>query len=327
MKHARVIDLDAAGGAPLYLFEGTWRFLEDLGPLSGNKAVSEIIGSFSEALCALAAQAEEFRSQGMLGHSTEVLRQHEGLRRKRAEMLAKFSIAVESSAVATAGTVPRCWDAAAVAAELHAKHFCVLDGFVPDAANLHAVLRSMKQSGALQPGEVSGGLQQTRRGDLMRWVSTAPGAQPPALYALLSAIDDLVTALASQPLLASELGGSRMLVRHEMQCTCYPVGGRYVRHVDDALKHRGRILTVIGYCNAGWSVEHGGCLRIHAKDGPFDVAPLEGRLVLFWSDSRCPHEVLPAREVERYAVSVWFSEADAIVAAAAAERSAAKPKG
>ena len=48
------------------------------------------------------------------------------------------------------------------------------------------------------------------------------------------------------------------------------------------------------------------------------MAPLDGRLLLFWSDSRVPHEVLPTFK-DRYAVSVWYSDAAALAAAAAAE--------
>ena len=41
-----------------------------------------------------------------------------------------------------------------------------------------------------------------------------------------------------------------------------------------------------------------------------DVAPLGGRLVLFKSDARVPHEVLPARS-PRYAVTLWYFDANA----------------
>jgi hypoxia-inducible factor (prolyl hydroxylase) len=36
-----------------------------------------------------------------------------------------------------------------------------------------------------------------------------------------------------------------------------------------------------------------------------DVEPRNNRLVLFWSDTRVPHEVLPAH-ADRYCVTVWF---------------------
>ena len=136
-------------------------------------------------------------------------------------------------------------------------------------------------------------------------------------------MDALVEALRGEPILAADLGGGAPLVRSEMQCTCYPGNGaRYVKHVDDALEHRSRKLTCIAYANPGWAPEHGAELRLHLKSGLRDVAPLDGRLVLFWSDSRCPHEVLPSNR-ERFAVSIWFSDAVAAAKAAAAEAAAA----
>ena len=52
------------------------------------------------------------------------------------------------------------------------------------------------------------------------------------------------------------------------------------------------------------------------------MAPIHRRLVLFWSDARCPHEVLPAHD-ERFAVSIWFSLARDVAEALKAEAAAA----
>jgi len=40
-----------------------------------------------------------------------------------------------------------------------------------------------------------------------------------------------------------------------------------------------------------------------------EIAPIEGRLVLFLSDLRCPHEVLPVLQAgrERYSMITWFT--------------------
>ena len=183
-----------------------------------------------------------------------------------------------------------------------------------------ALLREMHQSGALQPGRTKPGeVDAKSRGDLMAWVP-ATAAQPAALRALLSALDNLVLDLAKQPCLAADLGAVSLL-RAEAQCTCYPGGGsRYVRHTDDA-RRCSRRLTCILYTNPEWTDADGGALRLHVKGGAVkrggrgvkgggvvDVLPMHNRLVLFWSDARVPHEVRPTH-APRYAVSVWYHDA------------------
>ena len=159
----------------------------------------------------------------------------------------------------------------------------------------------------------------------MRWVPAA-AEQPPALRTLLSALDALVLQLLQEPDVAEELG-SLSLQRAEAQLTVYPGGGsRYVRHTDDA-KAKVRVLTCIMYAgNAGWQESAGGKLRIYlgeARASPApasrastwtatrqrteEVAPVDNRLVVFWSDARVPHEVLATHQ-PRYAVSVWYHD-------------------
>lgn len=300
-------------------------FLDELPAWAGVPVeVINLITEISSMLDEIAPLEEEMRSSGMLGHGSEISAQMDKLRKDRAQCLAAFCLpsTIAANLATRSSLASSSWSAPSVAAALHAEHMCVIDGFVASPAALRARLTAMRAAGELKPGEVSGGLRTSTRGDLMKWVSTEAGKQPSELHELLASIDALVSAISREPLLQDDLGGGKLLVRHEMQCTCYPGNGaRYVKHVDDALAHRGRRLTVIAYCNPGWERAHGGSLRLHVKRGPRDVDPLDGRLVLFWSDARCPHEVLPAYR-ERYAVSVWFSDAEALRAAALAEQRA-----
>ena len=77
---------------------------------------------------------------------------------------------------------------------------------------------------------------------------------------------------------------------------------------------RKRYLTCICYLNENWKPAHGGCLRLHkpgATPGTFDrhdyidVAPLAGRLVVFYSLHQW-HAVLPTFAT-RYACSLWLT--------------------
>ena len=88
------------------------------------------------------------------------------------------------------------------------------------------------------------------------------------------------------------------------------------------------------YVNKHWTPEAGGQLRLFHADGTNsndgandgdvvdDIEPLCDRAVVFWSDKRVPHMVLPAHS-ERFAVSVWFSDANER-SASAADAAAAK---
>jgi hypoxia-inducible factor (prolyl hydroxylase) len=82
--------------------------------------------------------------------------------------------------------------------------------------------------------------------------------------------------------------------------TCYPKSSFYTKHYDNAIGN-GRKLTTILYLNDGWSSEDGGELKLYlnprsgedvgSKPPHSLIEPKLGRLLLFWSDRRCPHEV------------------------------------
>lgn len=74
--------------------------------------------------------------------------------------------------------------------------------------------------------------------------------------------------------------------------TCYPGNGsHYNKHCDNPLKN-GRKLTCILYLNKEWKQSDGGQLKMfHNDDNYILIDPLLNRLVIFWSDIRCLHEV------------------------------------
>lgn len=92
----------------------------------------------------------------------------------------------------------------------------------------------------------------------------------------------------------------------------------YSCNMGEGEKCNGRRLTAILYLNSKWEAAHGGQLRLYEPPAAdtdesavlADVDPLEGRLILFWSDRRVPHEVLPAYR-DRFSVTIWyFDEAE-----------------
>ena len=73
------------------------------------------------------------------------------------------------------------------------------------------------------------------------------------------------------------------------------------------------------YLNHKWSKLDGGELRIFDRECSHvvaDINPVLDRLVLFFSDKRVPHEVLPTHK-ERFAITHWFYDKEERAAAEA----------
>lgn len=155
-------------------------------------------------------------------------------------------------------------------------------------------------------------------------------------------IDALVRALKVE--LPEELGDVRS--RQQPMISAYGEGARFERHCDNhcgapssedaeapddahhlstnasaeaGCANRRRLSTVLYCVPEDWSRAHGGALRLYKSthqtggwegdDGLADVQPRPGRLVLFASDERVPHEVLPVAVGHgrvRYALALWF---------------------
>lgn len=95
--------------------------------------------------------------------------------------------------------------------------------------------------------------------------------------------------------------------RSEAMVTCYPGNGaRYIKHCDNPNRN-GRKVTAIYYLNPAWQPGDGGELRVFspASEHHRDIAPIGDRLIVFFSNARVPHEVLPSN-VDRYAVTHWY---------------------
>eukprot|EP00966_Prymnesium_polylepis_P020691 476173-Prymnesium_polylepis.3 len=192
-------------------------------------------------------------------------------------------------------------------------------------------------------GLVSG--EATQRGDRITWAGD-DDERWAAVRALAATIDELVCALREscggrvatigsrmRPMVARYGVGAGFARHADNHC----LGGRGA-HCD------GRVLTAVYYMSSDdWDgAADGGCLRVyrpaagsvegggggggaklqqhereivtavHAAAGEgdalMDVAPLSDRLVLFFSDLRCPHEVLPVTREggTRAACTVWY---------------------
>lgn len=91
----------------------------------------------------------------------------------------------------------------------------------------------------------------------------------------------------------------------EFHLAHYPEGSFYKRHLDQFDSRSNRLISMVFYLSEYWKAEHGGELRLYAKDGTYqDVAPLPGRMILFKSEA-VPHEVLLSK-TSRYSITGWL---------------------
>jgi hypoxia-inducible factor (prolyl hydroxylase) len=242
----------------------------------------------------------------------------------------------------------------ALASTLASHSIAIVDRFagVEALAAVRAEAARAAARGELQPAKIRIGpgyghglvdAAPARRGDHILW---ADEAQPQwdALRGVAALVDTLVCGLrATCPPLAS------IAARMAPMLATYPRGAAFARHSDNhCVAGKGphcdtRVLTAVYYMSDDdWDGERdGGCLRIfrpslagsaagetavHRAAGSaealMDVAPMGDRLVLFLSDLRCPHEVLPVRRAggSRTACTLWYCHALGEEAAAAAAR-------
>lgn len=176
------------------------------------------------------------------------------------------------------------------------------DAFVDRKTALAArdVLDAWNEDGVLTPAGVGRDAEHRGiRGDLTTWVE--PGGPAP-----LAALHHVFEQLRSELSYELRLG----LQRFSVQAARYGAGAGYKRHLDAFRGDPSRILTAIVYLNPDWQPADGGQLRAWVPEGPVDVEPQLGRLLLFRSDA-VPHAVLPAH-APRFAVTAWYRGAEPV---------------
>ncbi len=212
----------------------------------------------------------------------------------------------------------------------------VIDRFL-GSASFFAVLEEIRKAHASSllntPGLVGGGergvasqsyLDNMVRSDTIGWFDCSSTPEKASSCQFEGVLDSSVTwphlalLLSKMETLVAELGlinapndFSGCSTRSRCMITLYKGSpgdeSRYTRHYDNANRN-GRRVTAIYYANNDWTRASGGQLRMYSQDiNPLyvDVEPVADRLVLFYSDMRCLHEVLPAH-ADRYALTVWF---------------------
>ena len=129
--------------------------------------------------------------------------------------------------------------------------------------------------------------------------------RPAPFAGVLGQLDELRVALA-------ECSGRRLLEGGGLHLMRYPIGSKFMRHVDedDALFEpiRNSVSFLVYLTPDDWIADDGGALLIHENskgEEPRTVLPVGGTLVVY--DSTTEHEVLPTRR-ERDLLSGRFKE-------------------
>lgn len=202
---------------------------------------------------------------------------------------------------------------------------CVIDNFLGNSKGLEILnqVKDMHQAGIFKKGQLMNSNKNSNskhvRGDILTWVDgSEEGCQD--IGFLISSMDAVVLKCAGKLRNCTVNGRTKGMV------ACYPGGGtQYLRHVDNP-NDDGRCITCIYYLNKDWDAKkYGGLLRIYpeGEDRVASIEPLFDRLLFFWSDRRNPHEVMQAFKT-RYAITVWYYDADQRERAVKKHRGAAK---
>nr|CAB3241438.1 egl nine homolog 1 [Phallusia mammillata] len=202
--------------------------------------------------------------------------------------------------------------ARAIWSDMEKMGICMFDNFLPeDQAEmlLNDVKGLYSKPGHFADGEIvrqGSNLGTTRiRSDRITWVDETVTKCEGVRY-LCKQMDKFVH-------LCSQIGDCRILSRTKPMVSCYPANGtHYKRHVDNPAKD-GRILTCLYYLNKDWITSRdGGALCIYPtclNQKKVVCEPKFNRVILFFSDNRNPHEVMPTHR-ERFAITCWYFDYD-----------------
>ena len=220
-----------------------------------------------------------------------------------------------------------------ITARLTERNFVVIDNFTgaDDAAGLRAACIDLSHRNVFEPAKNR--VREGGRSDSVAW-------EPDGFENLVRRTDALLR------LWRERCAGVRgVTARQRAMVSRYGCDDFFARHVDNScVDGQGpycspRVLSMCYYMQSpdaasadSWDgATDGGCLRIFRPqvalkdevaaaadsgdaDALIDIAPIGDRLVVFFSDFRCPHEVMAVRRAnaERFAATVWYMGPEAL---------------
>ncbi|CAE7605612.1 LPEAT1 [Symbiodinium microadriaticum] len=320
---ARTAQLQA--GEPQALMEEIQR----MGSLLGDKEAGYWISSVGE--CSRSAEGQaELVQKGFLDSSQRDMKQPVAVARKASLVAMRYRVNKKlqrylSGAGLLLGVAEQCVLPKALrhpgasellgsAAEvLKSRRLAVVDGAFPaDAiAQVQSELKMLRSEQVLQNdvNDVCNPLQEAK------YLPYGADDAASAFRARCPITMQVTRQLAGLAAVLEELLGLDLAVPQSVMAACYPPHASYKMHLDSYFLQGcpddvPRKVTVLLYCNHGWSPKVGGELRAW---GPFDqgqgpaqtIEPLPGRMVVFLSEEIW-HEVLESHG-ERFALVDKFS--------------------
>lgn len=202
----------------------------------------------------------------------------------------------------------------AACAQLAKDRLMVLDGAFPEPLMLtmRGELQALRQAHLLQndPNDVCNPAQEAR------YLPFGTDESSRQFQSACPTTMEVVRRLCGIPDVLEENLGLELAVPKSVMVACYPPRASYKMHLDSYAIQGGhddvpRKVTILLYCNVGWTPSVGGQLRTWA---PFDpgkgpareIEPRAGRLVAFMSEEVW-HEVTEAHE-DRYAITLWVHD-------------------
>ncbi|CAK8671904.1 prolyl hydroxylase EGLN3-like [Clavelina lepadiformis] len=195
---------------------------------------------------------------------------------------------------------------------------CMLDKFLPEE-HANVISDRVKSIYDIPDYFEDGQILRNKSGpdkvrfDRIHWVDESY-SDCPAIKILCKRLDKIVHLFSLQTKYIVESRTRPMIA-------CYPGDGScYKRHVDNP-KRDGRVFTCLYYLNREWNKSYGGNLCLYPKDSrgvtkKVMCEPVFNRMIIFYSDERNPHEVLPTYQ-KRFAITCWYFDRDERVQAIA----------
>lgn len=186
--------------------------------------------------------------------------------------------------------------------DLLQRHYSVVDGFFTQEEVIHLRNNLLKKHEADRFRKAAIGdkfneeVVKSIRGDFILWIDESKADLVEQKF--FSKLNTFVSYLNKTCFLGIQ--------QKEFHYAIYPTGTFYKRHLDTFLNDDRRKLSIVCYLNEDpWLPENGGELRLYLENGPINLLPLAGRVVIFESQL-LEHEVKIVKASERLSITGWL---------------------